>query len=78
MKQTGDLARRVMTHERYYLPDREQRAEYQTTTQDIGDELADILYCVIRIAEHDHIDLEEAHLKARRNELAYLGREADF
>lgn len=78
MKQTGDLARRVMTQENYYLPDRDQRAEYQTSTQDIGDELADILSCVIRIAEHYHIDLEAAHLQARRNELAYLGRAADF
>jgi hypothetical protein len=61
-KQVGDLARRVLVAERYYLPDRDQRAEYTADAQDIGDELADILYCLIRI------DLEEAHLRARRSD----------
>ena len=78
MKQTGDLARRVMTAEHYYLPDREQDPAYQTTTEEIGDELADVLYCVIRVAEHYHIDLEQAHLRARRSELRYLGQDASF
>lgn len=78
MKQTGDLARHVMMAEQYYLPDRAEAPEYATTPQDIGNELADILYCVIRVAEHYHIDIERAHLEARRNELRYLGREPDF
>jgi NTP pyrophosphatase (non-canonical NTP hydrolase) len=78
MKQAGDLARHVMTVERYYLPDREQDPAYRTTTEDIGDELADVLYCVIRIAEHYHIDLEQAHLQARRKELHYLGQDVSF
>lgn len=78
MKQVGDLSKHVMMAEQYYLEDRASRPEYQTSTQDIGDELADILYCVIRIAEHYGIDLEAAHLEARRRELRYLGREADF
>jgi NTP pyrophosphatase (non-canonical NTP hydrolase) len=78
MKQAGDLARRVMTAEHYYLPDREQDPAYRTTTDDIGDELADILYCVIRIAEHYYIDLEQVHLQARRNELRYLWQEVNF
>jgi NTP pyrophosphatase (non-canonical NTP hydrolase) len=78
MKQTGDLARHVMTAERYYLPDRDQNHAYQTTTADIGDELADILYCIIRIAAHYHIDLEQAHLEARRKELRYLGQDVSF
>lgn len=78
MKQMGDLAKHVMVAERYYLPDREHAPEYETTTDDIADELADILYCVIRVAEHYHIDLEAAHLQARRRELRYLGQDADF
>lgn len=78
MKQTGDLARHVLMAERYYLPDRAGRPEYATTSQEIGDELADMLYCVIRVAEHYHIDLEQAHLEARRSELRYLGQEPDF
>src|SRR5258705_7299159 len=78
MKQTGDLARRIMQQEQYYLPDRDQRPEYQASVDDIGDELADILYCVIRIAEHYQIDLEAAHIRARRNEMRYVGQEPDF
>jgi NTP pyrophosphatase (non-canonical NTP hydrolase) len=78
MKQVGDLSKRVMTYERYYLSDRSTRPEYQTSVEDIGDELADILYCLIRIADHYHIDLEQAHLKARREETLSLGCEPDF
>jgi NTP pyrophosphatase (non-canonical NTP hydrolase) len=78
MKQTGDLARHVMTAERYYLSDREQDPDYRTTTEDIGDELADVLYCLIRIAEHYHVDLEQAHLQARRKELRALGQDVSF
>lgn len=78
MKQSGDLAWHVMMAERYYLPARQLRPENATTTADIGDELADILYCVIRIAEHYQIDLEQAHLAARRQELRALGQQPDF
>lgn len=77
-KQVGDLARRIMTQEQYYLPDRDQRPDYRASVDDIGDELADILYCVIRIAEHYRIDLEAAHIRARRAELRYAGQEPDF
>jgi NTP pyrophosphatase (non-canonical NTP hydrolase) len=77
-KQVGDLARRIMVREQYYLPDRDQRPDYQTSADDIGDELADILYCLIRIAEHYRIDLETAHIRARRAELRYAGQEPDF
>ena len=78
MKQVGDLSRRILTFEQYYLADRSARPDYQTSVEDIGDELADILYCLIRIAEHYHIDLEAAHIQARRQEMRYLGREPDF
>src|SRR5262245_16042644 len=78
MKQVGDLARRIMTQERYYLPDRDRRADYRTSADDIGDELADMLYCLTRIAEHDQIDLEAAHIRARRAEMRYAGQEPDF
>ena len=78
MKQAGDLARRIMMAERYYLPDRADRPDYQATVDDIGDELADILYCIIRIAEHYQIDLEAAHVRARRREMRYAGQEPDF
>ena len=77
-KQVGDLARRIMVQEHYYLPDRDERPDYETAVDDIGDELADILYCLIRIAEHYRIDLEAAHIRARRAELRYVGQEPDF
>lgn len=77
-KQVGDLAKRIMMVERYYLPDRAERPKYQTSMDEVGDELADILYCVIRIAEHYQIDLEAAHITARRREMRYAGQEPDF
>lgn len=73
-KQVGDLARAVMMAERYYLADRADRPEYHADLDRIGDELADILYAVMRIAEHYGIDLVDAHVKARQSEDAYLKR----
>lgn len=78
MKQVGDLSRHIMMAERYYLPDRAHDPTYATTKDHIADEPADILYCLIRVVEHYQIDLEQAHLQARRNELRYLGKEPDF
>ena len=60
------------------MPDRTTRPDYQTSVMQIGDELADILYCVIRVAEHYGIDVEAAHVEARRRELRYVGQEPDF
>ena len=76
-KQVGDLAKRVLTFERYYLPDRDRHPAYATTIDDIGNELADILYSVIRIALHYEIDLEDAHVRARRDELGYARQAAE-
>lgn len=78
MKQVGDLSKHVLMHERYYLADRAANPDYATSLSAVGDELADILYCVIRIARHYQIDLEVAQLHARRKELQYLGRETNF
>lgn len=63
-KQLGDLAKQVMTYEKYYLAGRESLPEYQASKEKIGDELADLLFMTIRIAEHYKIDLEKEHLKA--------------
>ena len=72
MKQIGDLSRHLMVAEGYYLANRDTDPSYATTKADIADELADILYCVIRIAGHYGIDLEEAYVAARERELDYL------
>jgi NTP pyrophosphatase (non-canonical NTP hydrolase) len=60
------------------LPDREHDPAYETKAEDIADELADVLYCIIRLADYYHVDLEEAHLQARRKEMRYLGKDATF
>lgn len=72
MKQVGDLAAHVMMRERYYLPDRKVGPKYSEDTAAIGNELADILYCLIRIADEYDIDLIAAHTAARQSELRYL------
>ena len=71
-KQVGDLARAVLTTENYYLADRDDDPSYGGGTSRIANELADILYCVIRLADHYEVDLEEAHLSARSAEWNHL------
>lgn len=78
MKQVGDLSKRVMMMEDYYLKDREEEPYYKTTMADLADELADVICSVVRIADHYGIDLEEAQLKARREELMNLGKDPEF
>ena len=74
-KQVGELSRLVMAMEGYYFPQRGKLdKQYQASREKIGDELADVLYAVIRIARHYQIDLLAAHLKARKGEDASLRR----
>ena len=68
MKQAGELAKHIMVAENYYFPGRKDKPGYETNKAVIGDELADILSMVIRIADYYEIDLVEAHIKARRAE----------
>ncbi|WFU40956.1 methyltransferase domain-containing protein [Bradyrhizobium sp. CB82] len=72
-KQVGDLARRILTFERYYLPDRDHHPAYATDKDDVANELADILHWLIRLSLHYGIDLERAHYQARSAELGYAG-----
>jgi NTP pyrophosphatase (non-canonical NTP hydrolase) len=73
-KQVGELAKYVMVAEQYYFADRQQKPEYAVTTEKIGDELADILAQVIRVADYYQINLVEAHQKARQEEAECLTR----
>lgn len=59
-KQVGDLSKHIMVQEKYYLKSRENKAEYETTTQNIADELFDVWFCLIRIADYYKIDFEQA------------------
>jgi len=70
-KQVGDLARKVLTHEGYYLADRDAHPGYAGGLGGVADELADILYGAIRIGLHYGIDLETAYATARGAELGY-------
>lgn len=71
-KQVGDLARRILTIEGYYLPNRDLHPAYATTKDEVANELADILHWLIRLSLHYDIDLECAHYQARTAELAYV------
>jgi NTP pyrophosphatase (non-canonical NTP hydrolase) len=62
-KQVGDLAKRVMSYEGYYMAGRDDLPEYQTSKERIADELSDILFVIIKIADHYGINLEEEHMK---------------
>jgi NTP pyrophosphatase (non-canonical NTP hydrolase) len=78
MKQVGDLSKRIMVFEKYYLEKRNNDPNYKTTKEDIADELADIIYSLVRISDYYGIDLEEAQIRARREELKSLGKEPNF
>jgi NTP pyrophosphatase (non-canonical NTP hydrolase) len=62
-KQVGDLAKNVMMYEGYYMAGRDKLSNYQTSKEKIADELSDLLFMIIRIAEHYKIDLKKEHLK---------------
>jgi len=52
MKQVGELSRSVMLKEKYYPKDK-------VGDDNIGDELYDIFFMTVRIADHYGIDLEK-------------------
>lgn len=72
-KQLGQLSALVMMQEQYYPLDRDKdNPQYQTSKAKIGDELADILFMIIRIADLYEIDLEKAHYDALEEAGNYL------
>jgi len=68
MKQAGELAKLIMVEENYYFSGRDKIPGYNANKELIGDELADVLSMIIRIADYYKIDLVEAHVKARQAE----------
>lgn len=72
-KQVGELSALVMNKEGYYYHGREQEnSKYNSTTENIADELADIMLVVVRIADHYAIDLAETNTKTRQEEDKFL------
>ena len=61
-KQIGELSKQIMMIENNYIPQRKIMPEYSYSKEKLGDELSDIIYIVIRIADIYSIDLEKAHL----------------
>ncbi len=72
-KQVGQLAALVMNREGYYFAEREKLDKsYDGSNDEIADELADVLFAVVRIADHYDIDLVAANTAARRMEDQFL------
>ncbi len=69
-KQIGHLANEIMKAEKYY-PEI-MRKDSANQKEKIGDKLADILLSIIRIAKYYNINLEEAHIEARKGEDEFL------
>jgi NTP pyrophosphatase (non-canonical NTP hydrolase) len=72
-KQVGQLAGLVMNREGYYFSDREKLDnKYEASNDKIADELADVMFAVVRVADHYGIDLAETNAKTRRMEDDFL------
>ena len=67
-KQVGELAKQVMLKERYYAFTEDEA----TVDERLGNEMADVIAQVMRLADHYGIDLERAFIEARKDEDAYL------
>lgn len=67
-KQVGELAKQVMIKERYYA----LTEEVTDVDERLGNEMADVIAQVMRLAMHYNIDLEKAFIEAREDEDNYL------
>lgn len=67
-KQVGELAKQVMLKENYYAFSVDQA----TVDRNLGNEMADVIAQVMRLADHYGIDLESAFVDAREDEDRYL------
>lgn len=67
-KQVGELAKQVMVKERYYALE----GDVDDVDERLGNEMADVIAQVMRLADHYEIDLEKAFINAREDEDRYL------
>ncbi len=73
VKQVGELGKNVMMLENYYLAERKNNPNYnKASKEEIGNELSDIFFMIVRIANYYGVDLEAAHLKELDLALASL------
>ncbi len=72
-KQVGELSALVMNQEGYYFPGRNKLdKKYDSSNERIADELADIMFAVVRIADHYKIDLLATNVQTRKDEDMFL------
>lgn len=76
MKQVGDLAKCIMVYEKYYYKERELDPKYKTLKDNIGDELYDIFFMTVRIADHYGIDLEQECDKEYSYSMDYFSKDS--
>ena len=69
-KQVGELAKQVMIKEKYY--DRALTKNVTDVDEHLGNEMADVIAQIMRLASYYNIDLEKAFIKARQDEDRYL------
>lgn len=67
-KQVGELAKQVMIKERYYALE----GDVDDVDERLGNEMADVIAQVMRLADFYQIDLEKAFIEAREDEDRYL------
>lgn len=67
-KQVGELAKQVMIKERYYALE----GEVCNVDGCLGNEMADVVAQIMRLADYYKIDLEKAFIEAREDEDRYL------
>lgn len=67
-KQVGELAKQVMIKERYYALE----GDVDDVDACLGNEMADVIAQVMRLADFYKIDLEKAFVEAREDEDRYL------
>lgn len=67
-KQVGELAKQVMVKERYYALE----GDVNDVDERLGNEMADVIAQVMRLADYYQIDLEKAFIDAREDEDRYL------
>ncbi len=67
-KQVGELAKQVMTKEKYYALE----GKVSDIDERLGNEMADVIAQVMRLADFYKIDLEKAFIEAREDEDRYL------
>ena len=67
-KQVGELAKQVMLKERYYAFEGDETE----INERLGNEMADVIAQVMRLADYYNIDLEQAFIDARADEDNYL------